>query len=308
MTTVNSSGFGALASVAWTPMDGTGLSATDLQFVNFRITVNTTLASDILKAVNGAVNSGRTAFSLEDLYPTGSTTPGNLNLTNIANHLSVVGLTLDKSTALSLTAWRKIATDLENDAALQASKRSVTSGGGVKSVNGKWYVNGQEVSLLDVYMAVRVNQVSNFDDSLALYMNELTQNNNLVKAANDWLARLRALKPDDTSSRVPFASINGIATSFSSTYGYFPSQFMPVAWGNLYPSGVPHTGGNYLYLTFDTWIEECKQYVSQKDTDNQIAQQKLEQMTNRRSEVLDGLTSFIKSQSQTGQGLSRNLG
>jgi hypothetical protein len=31
-------------------------------------------------------------------------------------------------------------------------------------------------------------------------------------------------------------------------------------------------------------------------------------MTNRRSEVLEGLTSFIKAQSQTGQSMSRNLG
>ena len=144
--------------------------------------------------------------------------------------------------------------------------------------------------------------MSNFDSSLALYMDELKSNNKLVKAANEWLAKVRSLKPTDTSASVAWSSLATAASSFSSSYGYSPSIFMPTGWAAV------NAASSYNYLKFETWVEECKQYVSQKDTDNQIAQQKLEQMTNRRSEVLEGLTSFIKAQSQTGQSMSRNLG
>jgi hypothetical protein len=101
---------------------------------------------------------------------------------------------------------------------------------------------------------------------------------------------------------------------FFSSLGYNPMKaFMPTSWATGVAAGDGadnnvNDNNTSNYLKFETWIEEGKQYVSQKDTDNQIAQQKLEQMNNRRSEVLEGLTSFTKSQSQTGQSMSRNLG
>jgi hypothetical protein len=66
------------------------------------------------------------------------------------------------------------------------------------------------------------------------------------------------------------------------------------------------TSGNYK--VWDTYIDDVKSYIDAKDTSNQTVQQKLEQMTNRRSEVLEGLTSFAKAQTQTGSSFARNLG
>lgn len=297
MSTTNTLGFGSLASVAWTAMDGSNLSGAQLTTANAIIQTNTQLANALQSAINGAVNLDWKTFSLADLGV--SEAQQQAWAAHISSRLDI---TVGNTTNLSLGEWRQMAADLQTDAAREASKRSVSEGGGIKAVNGKWYVNGQEVSLLDVYMAVRVNQVANFDSSLALYMDELKSNNNLVKAANEWLAKVRSLKPTDTSASVAWSSIAAAASTFSSSYGYSPSVFMPTSWAAV------NTSNSYNYLKFETWVEECKQYVSQKDTDNQIAQQKLEQMTNRRSEVLEGLTSFIKAQSQTGQSMSRNLG
>jgi hypothetical protein len=278
-------------------MDGSSLSSSQLSSVNGVINTNTQLANALLSAINGAVNLDWKSFALSDLGVSSA------QQSNWSSQISSrLGVAVGNTTDLSLGEWRRIAADLQNDAAREASKRAVNSGGGIKAVNGKWYVNGQEVSLLDVYMAVRVNQVSNFDSSLALYMDELKSNNKLVKAANEWLAKVRSMKPTDTSGSVAWSSMAAAASSFSSSYGYSPSVFMPTGWAAV------NTSSSYNYLKFDTWVEECKQYVSQKDTENQIAQQKLEQMTNRRSEVLEGLTSFIKAQSQSGQSMSRNLG
>jgi len=86
--------------------------------------------------------------------------------------------------------------------------------------------------------------------------------------------------------------------SFSAVWGFDPyTVFQPKA-----------TATFGTDKTWDTYIDDVKGYVDAKDTDNQTVQQKLEQMTNRRSEVLDGLTSFAKAQTQTGSSFARNLG
>ena len=201
-----------------------------------------------------------------------------------------------------MSEWRRVVSELQNYASQQASKRDpVGEGGGIKTSNGNWYINGVEVSLLDAYMSIRVNQVANFDDALNVYIGELTENNRLIKAANEWMARLRTNKPtnDSDSQRVTATEIN----DFIGLWGVNPIITFEgrASWG----------GGEHVLTGFkavDAAIDNVKGYVDGKDTDNQTVQQKLEQMTNRRSEVLDGLTSFSKSQTQTGAVFARNLG
>ena len=307
---VNTLGFGSLASVAWTDMNGTGLTSTQLTQVNADKALADHIVGSLLGAINGAVNEGWIEFRLTDLAPltlgNPPVTQSDLQREAWANERAAfiqtaLDTTVTSTQDLSLSQWRRIAADLQDYAALQASKLPATNngGGGIKNVNGHWFVNGQQVSLLDVYMAVRVNQVSNFDDSLGIYIQELNDNNRLVKACNDWLAKLRGKKPTDTASTVTWAEITQMAASFSATWKFDPiNTFMPG-----YSTTAPLN-----YLRVDTWIEEVKGYVDAKDTENQTVQQKLEQMTNRRSEVLEGLTSFAKAQSQTAQSFSRNLG
>ena len=307
MGTTNSLGFGSLASVAWTDMSGTDLSAAQLSEVNADIRAASTIAAVLIDAIKGAVKKGWSAFTLDDL------SLDSFQLTNLrtdtaptnddrsldwATFISgVTGNSLSSSQSLSLSEWRSVASELQDYAYLQASKRDPSGeGGGIKTVNGKWFVNGQELSLLDAYMAIRVNQVANFDDSLNIYISELNENNRLVKAANEWLSTLRASKPTNTSATSTITQ--AMRNSFSAVWGFDPYKvFQPKATST---AGVDKV--------WDTYIEDVKGYVDSKDTENQTVQQKLEQMTNRRSEVLDGLTSFAKAQTQTGSTFARNLG
>lgn len=293
MGNTNTLGFGSLASVAWTDMNGTGLSAAELTAVNADIAKSRLITNALLGALQGAVNKDWTSFNLGELFDP----PDPATAADWATAIgAATGKSVSPSQNLSLSQWRGIAAELQDHEALQASKRSTSGqGGGVKNVNGHWYVNGQQLSLLDVYMAVRVNQVANFDDSLNIYISELNDNNKKVKACNDWLNTLRSGKPTNTTDTPGVPS----TASFIAHWGYDPiTAFMPAA-TNL-------TSGNQQ--RWDTWIEATKSYVDAKDTENQTVQQKLEQMTNRRSEVLEGLTSFAKSQSQTGSSFARNLG
>jgi hypothetical protein len=307
MATTNQLGFGSLASVSWTDMKGTSLSPLQLSEVNADIGAATTIASSLIDVIKGAVRQGWTAFKLTDLDPAyfqrtnlNTSTPSTTDDAALdwATFIGkVTGDSLSNTQSLSLSEWRRIAAELQDHAYLQASKRDPAGeGGGVKTVNGKWFVNGQQLSLLDAYMAIRVNQVANFDDSLNVYISELNENNRLVKAANEWLSTLRSKKPTNTTATSTITQ--AMRDSFSAVWGFDPyTVFQPKA-----------TATFGTDKTWDTYIDDVKGYVDAKDTDNQTVQQKLEQMTNRRSEVLDGLTSFAKAQTQTGSSFARNLG
>ena len=310
---VNNAGFGSLASVAWTDMDGllksvasgdtTSADALALKKVNDNKTKAETIAINLLGAIKASVNQEWTQFSLYD-FVNDATVSGQTRVQTLSDWTSFlktsVGFEISATKSLTPSEWRRVAGDLQDYAAKEASKRNISNSGGIKNVNGHWYINGQEVALLDVYMAVRVNQVSNFDDSINIYIQELNTNNTLVKQANDWLSKLRALKPADTTTQVSWTDVTGKSTQWKAT---FSATYSPE---NVFMPNANRTTGNYQRV--ETWIEEVKTYVDTKDSDNQTVQQKLEQMSNRRGEVLEGLTSFVKSQSQTGQSFARNLG
>jgi hypothetical protein len=300
----NNLGFGSLASVAWTDMNGLSLTTAQSTAVTANKAKAELIANQLQAAIKASVHQEWSQFSLYD-FVTANTVSGqsaNVTLSDWSSFIQdAIGVEVTPTKPLSPGQWRQVAAQLQDYAAKEASKRAPSDGGGIKNINGHWYINGQQVALLDVYMAVRVNQVANFDDSLNIYIEELNSNNTLVKQANDWLAKLRSLKPADTTTQVTWSQVTTKGLEWRSTFNqanYTPqSVFMPNA---------NTTTGNYQRV--DTWIEEVKAYVDAKDSDNQTVQQKLEQMTNRRSEVLEGLTSFVKSQSQTGQSFARNLG
>jgi hypothetical protein len=291
----NSLGFGSLASVAWTDMNGTGLTSAQLAEVNTDILTANDIADDLIKVIKNAVKGEYTSFSLFQAYARNSPVEA-------AFISEITGEDISDRRQLSLNQWRAVAAQLQDHASQQASRRSPSGeGGGIKTVNGNWYINGQQLSLLDAYMAVRVNQVANFDDSLNIYIAELNANNRLVKAANDWLNTLRTRKT--TASLVT----GNDRINFSSKWGYDPVA-------TFHSSDKPAGGVNVDLPSstetkkVDGYIDNVRGYVDAKDSSNQTVQQKLEQMTNRRSEVLDGLTSFAKAQTQTGSSFARNLG
>jgi len=205
----------------------------------------------------------------------------------------------------SLDEWRQLIADARTWIAREESKLDPGKGsgadarsvGGVQVHNGKWFVAGQEVTYDDVYFAVRVNQVANIDTNLNDYVGVIQKNNAKVKQANEFLSTLRTYKPTSTSATVSLSDLQKIRNSFSSLYGYDPATRFDLK--------MTAAGGQ---SSFDTWIETVKSAVSDLQSDNQTAQLKMERLNNQRSEVLEGLTSFTKGQSQTGASISRNVG
>lgn len=309
--TENTAGAGALAGVAWTPMEGTRLTAPMLAAVNNDVATATSMAEALLEAANGAFNLGWQTLSLSDLAAGAglgerlllqrTQLQGSPNQDSPADWSTFLGRALGSAPApdepMSLAQWRQLASDLQRFAALQASRRTTSdqSWGGVAHANGQWFVNGQALSLQDLFTAVRVNQVANLDEFLNGLTNDISANNALLEAAREWMATIR--------SRQPAGSANGQITtadrnSFVAKWGYDPTVF-----SDKIAFDSPDSS-----TRFDIWLNSLKTYVDLKSTENQTLQVDLGRKADRRSEAIEAIVSFLGKSDSTGSLMANNLG
>ena len=69
-----------------------------------------------------------------------------------------------------------------------------------------------------------------------------------------------------------------------------------------------HGSGSLTQADMNAITTELKGYTSNLESDNQILQTYLDQYNNKKSEVLDALSNYVKSYAQGQQAVSRNLG
>lgn len=313
-------GIGTLAQVAWTPLDGTGLSAAQRASVDNDVKAASAMAAALLEATKSAFNLDWSRFSLNDLADAaGLGAFAYLSQTDLrvstlattddtaADWATFIGRALGSAPATdqarSLGQWRRLAADLQQYAALQASKfdagrdPSLGSAGGVTHAHGQWYANGQSLSLLDLFTAARVNQVANYEDTLDNFMIQIQANGRRLAAAREWNATIWKYRPASGSATLPLTE----QTAFTAKWGFNPlTEFHKSA-------ATPTPGTAQNYQTFDIYLNDIKAYVDDKDQDNQALQQRLQQKSNRRDEVLEAMVSFAGKQSKTGANMAGNL-
>ena len=311
----NKEGVGALAGIAWTPLNGTDLSPSKLAQVDSDVDAATSIAEALLEAANGAFNLGWQAFSLADLAEgaalgeRGLLERTQLQSTSPSDSASDWALFLasvlpngpDMEESMSLAAWRRLADDLQGYAALQASRRALTENtrAAVTHSNGQWFVNGQSLSLLDLFTAVRVNRVVNLEEQQLMIIDDIKANSSLLSAAQEWLAMIRSLSPTgDNSASIP----SGNRDAFVSKWGFDPVIFLDP----LSPALVFNVPTRVF--DFDRWINDIKAYVDLKDSDNQTLQLELTRKGDRQAEAIDEMVSFANKTSQTGNRMAGNLG
>ena len=309
MSSINSGGLGSINSVTYTSLDGLDLSASQITDTTNKVQTSSAIAGKIQQAVNSLVYQNLTGCTLSDIF-NASTTP------TLAQATAFLQTNLNASVTgnqhLTLDDLKTIKKALDNFGNKEASKLPGNSGGGIKSVNGNFYVNGQEVTIQDVFMAVRVNQLANFEDQINAYMNQLQKNNDLARAANEWITTLNNMTPTDTTNHITPASFLSKQQAFCSKYGYDPvARFMPTSASG---AGTSVVGGKTFALLPDAistkmsgYVTDAKNYVSTINTENQTAQTYLDQLNNKRSEVLDSITNFTKSEGQIQQDMSSKL-
>ena len=151
----NSLGAGQLAAVAWTPLDGTGLSTQEKGVVDDQVDAATEVADALLAAAKAAINRGWSSFRLDDLADLGQLSKlatGDDSAADWADFISrSLGSATSASDSASLNDWRRVADAMQRYAALQASRRNPAGGAdgaaGVTHANGQWFANGQALSL-----------------------------------------------------------------------------------------------------------------------------------------------------------------
>ena len=366
-------GIGTLAGIAWTPLDGTGLSAAQRTSVDKDVKAASAMATALLDVTKSAFNRGWSRFSLNDLADAaGLGSFAYLARTNLrlsttdstddtpGDWATFIGRALGNAPATdqarSLGQWRRLAADLQQYAALQASKfdagrdPSLGSAGGVTHAHGQWYANGQALSLLDLFTAARVNQVANHEDALDDYMFQLQANSRRLTAAREWLAMIRIPSSTTYNAGTPYRRDDTVAyngsiykvyqfdgdlhyrdppvvgpryvvgavptdtrywqdlgkkqissserNTFHAKWGYYPDEFHKTAvkFDQQIEAQLP-----------DLYANDVRAYIDSKDADNQALQQKIQQKSNRRDEVLEAMVSFAGKQSKTGANMAGNL-
>jgi hypothetical protein len=190
-------------------------------------------------------------------------------------------------------------------AAKERSRLSTSHDGGVQVANGKIFVGGKEVSLQDLFFAARMNQLGEVDRGLQGYFNEIAENNLKAKEGDYFVSLLRreGLNPGES---IGYSAVAALVNKFSSSYGYDPlKKFLP---GTTLPADASvRATQRYDATTVGGWIEQAKGWVVDRGADNQIAQLKLEKLNSKRNEILEGVTTFTKSQTQLGQSVARNM-
>jgi hypothetical protein len=308
---------------------------------------------------------------------------------------------ITKDTKLSIADWYSLLDKLQGASFKEASKLTVTDGGGIKTYGNKWYANGQELSYLDIIFAVRVNQLFVVNSTITDNLQTVQANNNKIKAANKISAIVSSLSPANSSGTVnaqwlainvmneaikqglmaapeaaytdtpanvwktmatqentavlfkdttngnkltwlyrasggaaiteaydannPLMALvgrtisgNAITTYPMSTDMKFDMTFllsiMPSSATKLFASTT--TGKSALISKNNTLSQtdcnsittELKSYTSGVDADNQLLQTNLSQYNDKRSEILDDLSSIVKGNTGLLQSVSRNLG
>lgn len=309
MSGISPAGLGSINSETYTSLDGLNLTSAQITSTTTSVQTATQISGQLQSAVNALLYNNQDSGSLSQIFSS-STTPTLAQVTSFLQ--SALNVTIQPGQELSIQDLQTLKKALDNYGNLEASKLPGNEGGGIKSINGNFYVNGQEVTILDVFMAVRVNQLSNFDNQINGYMNELQQNNDLAKAANQWISMLNDATPTDTTTTVNGASFVALQESFYTLYGYDPvAKFMPTSAS----SGVTSVAGGHTFdvlpdaisTKITAYVTDAKNYVTNINSENQTAQTYLDQLNNKRSEVLDSITNFTKSEGQVQSDMSSKL-
>ena len=131
-----------------------------------------------------------------------STTPLASSALTLAQVNAQTGLSLTENSKLTADQWRLVIHKLKEASYKGASKLTLVDGGGIKTYGGKWYVNGEEVSYMDVIFAVRVNQLFVISNNVTNFLTQVQKNNKLIKAANAISAIFSAMSPSSSTGTV----------------------------------------------------------------------------------------------------------
>ena len=321
---------------------GIGLNSTERQTVLAGIAQADALAQAIREAITRGRNAGLDAFAPDSatLQVAGVSTAALRQLFGAvighpysAAHESADQLLypgLPDHGALTLAQWSQAVQALELHAAQQGSLLPPAEGGGLRHAQGHWFVNGEPYTLAELFLTVRMGNVTATDKALETDLDTLRANTNLARELLAVLAdmkRRRDLKvaavvppsPAPTgfsaataaqfnartdfqafveASKLSLSELMGYGTRFKGTDSYLQESGAAA----LASSTNTISSANYGYT-----MDELQALFDSVNAENQVKRLKVQSVQNARTAVLEGMSSFMAGQTDTNQKVGRNL-
>ena len=183
---------------------------------------------------------------------------------------------------------------MTDPASINTSSTSNATTHATVTVRGShFYVNGEEMSLGGVLAVLLSQRVENLDNAVGGYVQEMAKQNEEAKQCNEWLATLRAIRPEKQDGKVsvnPYTANSYTADRnvFHEKYGYYPEE----KFGTLQ---FIHSKGNYsntgtwsyafTQTDMDQMLETVKSQQSTFSTNQSMVQLRLEKLSHALSEV-----------------------
>lgn len=239
--------------------------------------------------------------------------------------------------ALSLWQWSQAVEALEVRAARQGSMLPPGEGGGLRHALGQWYVNGERYTLAELFVTVRMGNLTQIDKALESDLNTMLANTNLARSLLAVLADMKRQRDLLATSQAPnapqflakehfadfvkkaglsVADINKYGRQFKGDSSYL-NRFSFTAGSSttpdlcLYvpdPQNDPNTKVPTVALAdYGYAMDELQALFDSVNAENQVKRLKVQTTQNSRMAVLEGMSSFMNSNAQQNQMVGRNL-
>jgi hypothetical protein len=316
---------------------GIGLNATDRQTLRDWQDRTEALAQAIGEAISAARLGGLDAFAPDSatlsasLQATGLTSAELRKLfAEVVGHpYSAADAAADQALypglpdhgALTLAQWSQAVQALQVEVACQGSMLPPVEGGGLRHALGQWYVNGERYTLAELFLTVRMGNLTETDKALETDLNTMLANTNLARELLVVLAEMKRLRGQREAAVVPPATepVFNARTDFQAAV-----EATKVTLSELMDYGSRFKGdGSYLQSSgasalasatstitsadYGYTMDELQALFDSVNAENQVKRLQVQSVQNARMAVLEGMSNFMSGQLLTNQTVGRNL-
>jgi hypothetical protein len=214
-----------------------------------------------------------------------------------------------------LEFWSQASEALSEYAAKKASTLPPSEGGGPQYANGHWYVNGEPYTLAELFLAVRMGSFQQMDNYASQEVGTQSANAALARKILSLLGAMKSAFSlgnttngtynletqyksllDQAGLTLDEMSLLGQKTTLST------SQCASAAASYTANPDATMTGTDYGAL-----VDEVRAVFDASNSGSQVQQLRVESAMNARTNILEGMTAFLRGQVSESKALARNL-
>lgn len=215
----------------------------------------------------------------------------------------------------NLEFWSDAIEALVQHGAKKASTLPPAEGGGPQYANGHWFVNGEPYTLSELFLAVRMGSFQQMDNYVSLEVGTQSANAMLARKILTLLGEMKKVFSQGNTSNgtynlgTHYKSLldqAGITLDDMSLLG----QKTTASTSQCATAAASYTANNSATMTgtdYGALVDEVRAVFDATNSNNQVQQIRVESAMNSRTNILEGMTAFLKGQIVESKSLARNL-